>query len=154
LATVPSLTLKRPAECHSHAHVHRKGSSAQRSLRAEASRPMGNCCGSQSDVDDGPTSSGHQYQPPVPSRTNKPKARATGGRTLGGAGEPGEGIDPRAAAALAAEVDSSYYNCVDGVATEPGVGEGRETCESTCGGQKQVSATTSQRRCRDTAGAR
>jgi hypothetical protein len=64
---------------------------------------MGNCCGSQSALDDDAPPSGRQYQSQGPPRQQKPRVNKSTGKTLG-SGEPG--IDPRTAAALAAEVRS------------------------------------------------
>ena len=62
---------------------------------------MGNCCGSQSTSD---------YNDPTPalSRPQKARVRASGpGHTLGGPANTSGEADPRAAAALAAEVRSA-----------------------------------------------
>jgi hypothetical protein len=63
---------------------------------------MGNCCGSQSTSDyDDPT--------PIRTRPQKTQVRVSGpGHTLGGPIDPNAGADPRSAAALAAEVRSSF----------------------------------------------
>jgi hypothetical protein len=56
---------------------------------------MGNCCGSQSTSD---------YD-----ASSRPRVRASGpGHTLGGPADTSAGADPRTAAALAAEVYSSF----------------------------------------------
>ena len=63
---------------------------------------MGNCCGSQSTAD---------YDEPTAAHTRPQKARvrASGpGHTLGGPADASAGADPRTAAALAAEVCSSF----------------------------------------------
>jgi hypothetical protein len=66
---------------------------------------MGNCCGSQSalDDDDGPT----QPRPAV-SRPSKPRKPTGPGHTLGGPPvDTSGGVDPRTAAAIAAQVQKS-----------------------------------------------
>lgn len=59
---------------------------------------MGNCCGSEA-----------AYNDSVPFHTRPQRPRVTGaGHTLGGSVDEGSGADPRAAAALAAEVYSPF----------------------------------------------
>lgn len=78
---------------------HLPSSASQASLPFKSNRfdpyNMGNCCGSQA-VDDSPSA-------PVRATRTQPIARATGpGQTLGG--PSGGPVDPRTAAAIAAEV--------------------------------------------------
>jgi hypothetical protein len=61
---------------------------------------MGNCCGSEAAYDDS-----------TPAHTRPQKPRVTGaGHTLGGSVDTGAGVDPRAAAALAAAVCSPLFH--------------------------------------------
>lgn len=79
----------------------KSGPQIRRRLQGKKSR-MGNCCGSQSALDDndGPT------QPrPVASRPQKPRKPTGPGYTLGGPPpDTSGGVDPRTAAAIAAQV--------------------------------------------------
>ena len=66
---------------------------------------MGNCCGSQSAYDDD-TPIATSNRPQRPQRPQRSRVKATGaGHTLGGTSvDAPAGVDPRTAAALAAEV--------------------------------------------------
>jgi hypothetical protein len=80
---------------------------------------MGNCCGSQSALDDDLPSHGNdgrsRYQ--AVSQPQKPRFKQSAGHTLGSGGESTAASDARAAAALAAEVLSFPLGDISSVAT-------------------------------------
>src|SRR5277367_2308759 len=66
-------------------------------------RRMGNCCGSQSALDD--DDNGPAQPRPAASRPSKPRKPTGPGHTLGGPpADTSGGVDPRTAAAIAAQV--------------------------------------------------